>query len=321
MKRLAIIVSVGGFLIGLALVLSPRITARLVPSVPSLSEAAAPPESEELALPTLEPSMITPGVGTFLSVSATIADETIRRLRLQFFDQSRLRWKTVTRLKDDGEFPDALGGDRIFTGRLRLLESSGSVGVYKLGKKRSPVLKGTTTIPVALRLVAKRKGVHGMILVSPPLALPVATLRNLLIGGGGGAPTASVSIPETIDSVNADDPTNVWLEKSGTDGYSMNIKEVQNPTAMSLPQWVDLNIYGGDGVDRSPLYVPFSAGGLVGFSYQAHDQSGEVFHVWLDDPMNGRLFSITAEPGGADQYTTFEGSMEEILSAIASLHF
>lgn len=342
MKRLAVIVSVGGLVVGLALFLSPRIATRFVPSVPSLSEAAAPPESEELVIPSWSPDAITPDLPTFTTFTASLSDENIKSARLQFFDPVKEKWRTIKTLSDQGQWEDSIKGDRVFNLRLRLLNSNGTteIALPARGEPGESNVKAAVPSPAQFRLTAKKKGQAG-ILVSPPFSIPTTPPSPVTVGGAAGDPPASVEVPATLSIADASDPSWVVLTKFGPDGYNLIIRTRANSIGLSLEQAIiSCYLLSGNGPCQtlqpsdpqtladydfaarleSADITPLTVSGLSGIQLLLKDSESRSYEIFLDDPANHRFFHFTiVENDRLQQGAFFTDNLSEALRVVQSL--
>jgi len=310
MKRLAAIVFTGILLIALTAFFAPRVTDRLLTSAPS--EAASQPETLELTIPTAQPAVITPNIQTFVTLTSTLSDSTIRRPRLQFYNPSNGQWSTIKVLADNGKGVDSAKNDRVFTLRLRFVSASGMTEIALPSKNRVRI-KGSVPSPAQLRIAATRKGQLGT-LISPTFALDEAPPLAMTIGDETA--TATVMVPQTIDFSQASDPARVFLKKGGPDGYAIQIETGQNLTDLPLTEWIELNTFSG--LDHSGGFVPLVAAGLRGYRYELTEEAGGALYIWLNDQGTHQVFTFTVAPTGGEQDDTFDDNMPEIMSIIDS---
>lgn len=287
---------------------------------------AAPPEVEELPLPDVSPAVLTEDVPTYVTIAfpKVIAEGTrdpafdlIKQPKLQFFDSAKGKWKNLVPLKDNGNLPDLEKKDGTFTARVMFLASGPNVSAFKISR-RGPKLRTQQPCPMELRLIAKRKGERAL-LVSPSFQLMALPATSQSFGDIQGAPPATLSIPPTMDDLSSfADPTNVWFGKTGPDGYEVTVRTFPNTSNSPLLNWLHVNVFGS-GFNYAESFEPLSVAGLQGLVSEGDDLSGTSLTVWLSDPMNSRVFQISAEPRGADQQANFQDNRDEILNMIQSL--
>jgi hypothetical protein len=299
---------------------------------------AAPPESEELTIPLMSPEVITPDVPTFVTFTVDFSqDPNLKSPKLQIFDSTRGRWKTVVKLRDDGRFEDTVKKDGVYNVSPRLLDSGGATKIQVFRSSSLKLLwEGVT--PLELRLVATKKGQRG-ILTSARFSLPSALPVQVSVGGSGGNPPADVDVPQTFDLVDSSDPARVRLQKFGPSGYGMVIFVEQNPADLSLEHWVIscfLNqrdpcngLQPGDpqnlgdvpfGPGQAVLIEPITVGALAGIKLRISDPEDFSYEVFLDDPAHQRVFNFHIYV--SDRLTQeffFTENLEEALSVVQSL--
>jgi hypothetical protein len=327
MKRIAVILAVGGLLIGLTAFLSPRIAARLSPAVPS--EAATPPEIVDVPLPTIQPAVVTPDIPTFVTFISALPDPAIKGPQLQVFDPSRSKWTVIAPLLDKGRPPDSVKNDRVFTLRLRFLSSSSTTQI-SLSKGQHLTLKAVVSNTPQLRIAAHKNGQRGLIF-SPTFSVPAAAPVAIAIGPAT-APL-HVLVPQTIDSVNEHDPSDVVLTKLGDDGYQMKVYVKPNSSSWPLDQWI-LACYFESGCNALPsltdpqtiqarvpgvVIAPIVVGPLSGLSLAIPDDGGTLHALFLNDPTQQRVIVFEIYPLYPGQDTNLNDNTPEFLSIVESL--
>lgn len=289
---------------------------------------AGPLETEALVPPVPSPSVITPDIPTFITFTASIADPDVRSPKLQFFDPSRSRWKTIGRFRNDGKLEDQIKGDQEFTLRVYFLDS-GDTTQIRLPRGKKLKLKGAVPSPVQMRVAARKKGVKG-ILTSPTLNISAVDQLPVTIGDGSIGPPASVKVPATFDTIDTSDPTNVFFEKVGPDGYRARIHVRSNLSGLPLEQWI-LQVafrWGEASIPSPPTLaddpsiseiLPITTGGLSGIQLVKQEEHLRVVHVFLNDPNNQRVFWFLVFGTGIGQQLNLDENLTEAISIIFSL--
>lgn len=169
--------------------------------------------------------------------------------------------------------------------------------------------------PCQLRLAAHTKG-QTVLSVSPTLSVPTADPLPVVIGIHTA--TATLMVPQTIDDQATTSSADIFLIRSGGDGYAMNVRTLTNPSALPLFAWISTNEFAG--LDHSAEFTTLSISGLAGYAYETTDESGPTRYVWLDDPADALVFAFSFAPTDGQQATNFVANLPEILTILNSFH-
>lgn len=296
-------------------------------------QVATVPESQDLDAPVASPSVITPDIPTFVTFTTTLADPNVKRPKLQFFDPAKAKWKTIKKLRDDGKYGDEVGGDRIFTLRVRFLDSGGMTEIG-LPTRKKVYNKGTvpSSAPIQLRVVARKAKQRGLV-VSPSISVSSLPPAPVVVGDEVSGGAATVMVPPTISVIDAADPNDVILVKDGPDGYRMRIRVRANSEGWGIEQWILSCVFGpcvvlpGSGDPQTLAEHPSAAdyehitvGDLSGIQLNIEDVGGTTIIVVLDDSTKQRMIYFEVFPEHAGQAVNFQDSLPEAISILNSLH-
>lgn len=289
-------------------------------------------ESEELAVPSMSPGVVTPNIPTFVTFTADFSGAPdLKRPKLQFFDPGKDKWKTIRAMSDKGKGEDPVQKDSVYNLRLRFLDLNGNTEIVLPPKQvgQTPRVRGNVPTPAQLRLVAKKKGQKGIV-VSPVFSVPTASPTPITIGSDTGA--ATLSIPQTIESRATSNPSDVLLTKTGPNGYRMRVRVQPNPHSWSLEQWILACYFGAcntlpapedaqtlTAFNREITSTPITVGGLEGLHLEIPDEGGVVISVFLDDPTRMRVLSFESFAEDPTQSSNFAANSNELESIIESL--
>lgn len=305
---------------------------------PEAPEAGGSVELEVLPPLIATPFSVTADIPTFVTFTADLRDQAVKKPLLQFYETGRGRWKNLKALQDRGVLEDDTANDLLYNARIRIL-SDGETVTIGIPSKNGSVKKelGPFQAPLRLRVVGKSKQTKGL-LTSAEYVVQTDSSTAMIFPGSQDKGAAYVDVPTTFELIGDEVHSPTLLRKRGPEGYDVLLKVLENQAALPLEDFIvtcvfnpantpcqktdsgqphSLEEYKAFGVVFD--YEQTALVGLEGRKLTYHDpEGGTSIAFFIADPDNKRVFQFEIQPANSNQVANFQSNLDEAINIVNS---